>query len=102
VKLAGSLLFLLATVTGALAQGGHGDLARPFDQRMMQLPPTEADFDRASHPTQHLHNFVTDVVENLHIRDGKAELFDAHDLAPANGELSASVGARGATLRLRW
>jgi hypothetical protein len=70
---------------------------------MTELPQTDADLDRASRDTPHLHNFMNDVAADLNITDGKAQLFDERDITtPARSQLSGSLDAHGATLRLRW
>ncbi len=102
---AAAVLLLIAISSGAAASSGwcHRDPARPFNLRMAQLPQTDADLDRASHRAQRPRNFVDDIASQLDLRDGKANIFDERQIGGSeNGELSGSVDAHGATLRLRW
>jgi hypothetical protein len=105
MKPATAALFLLAFSSGAAANSGwpHRDPARPFNLRMAQLPQTDADVDRATRRALRPRNFVDDIANELNLRDGKADIFDERQIgASGNGELSGSIDAHGATLRLRW
>jgi hypothetical protein len=100
---AAAALFLLVTSASANSGWSHRDPARPFNLRMAQLPQTDADLDRATRRALRPHNFVDDVADELNLRDGKANIFDEREIGGSgNGELSGSVDAHGATLRLRW
>ena len=103
MRFVAAVLCLVATASSADGQWAHSDPARPFDRHMTELPQTDADLDRAGRETPRLHNLMNDVAEDLNIRDGKAQLFDERGVGtPAGSELSGSLDAHGATLRLRW
>ncbi len=103
MKVVALFFCLLTLASGASAGWSHRDPARPFNLRMAQLPKTDADLDRAIHRASRPRNFVDDFADEMNIRDGKADLFDTRQIDSAgDAELSGSLDAHGATLRLRW
>jgi hypothetical protein len=94
----------LGASSATAAPWHHATRGDPLDLRNIPPPATDADMDRMARQKSalHLHTLVDDVVDQLGVQDGKADIFNDSLANSGAGSLSGTIDARGARLRLRW